>query len=160
MPILEKVDRLSDARAWYGDIPIGSLYTAGLAGERFLRSLKDESKIMATHCETCDFTYLPPALFCERCFSELTDWVEVGPEGEVMSYTVLTVAPDGSPLDSPTVVAFVQPDGADGGLIHYLGDIADLDDDEIDIGLRVIPVFKPAAERQGSILDISHFKPA
>jgi uncharacterized OB-fold protein len=157
MPILEKVDRFADARAWYGEIPIGSLYTAGVAGERFLRALKDEGRLLATHCEQCDFTYLPPALFCERCFVELTDWVEVGPQAEVLTFTVMTVKPDGSPLEHPAVVAFVQPDGADGGLLHYLGDV---DPAQVEIGMRVMPVYKPSAERQGSILDITHFKPA
>lgn len=156
MPILEKVDRLADARAWHGDIPVSSLYTAGLAGERFLRAIKDEGRLLATHCEECDFTYLPPALYCERCFSELSDWVEVGPEGNVQSFTVMSVGPDGAALERPIVVALVQPDGADGGLIHYLGDVSP---DDVEIGMRVAPVFKPAGERQGSILDITHFKP-
>jgi len=157
MPILEKIDRLVDARAWYGDMPVESLYTAGVAGERFLRAIKDEGRLLATHCHHCDITYLPPTLFCERCFSELTDWVEVGPEGEVQSFTVMAVGPEGEPLQHPAVVAFIQPDGADGGLIHYLGDI---DPAEAEIGMRVVPVFKPAGDRRGSILDITHFKPA
>lgn len=156
MPILEKVDRLADARAWHGDIPISSLYTVGLAGERFLRALKDEARLLATHCQECDITYLPPALFCERCFSELSDWVPVGPEGTVHTFTTLTVGPDGAALERPVAVAFVRPDGADGGLIHYMGEV---DSNDITIGMRVTPVFKPAQERQGSILDILYFKP-
>ncbi len=157
MPILEKVDRLADARAWYGDMPVESLYTAGIAGERFLRAIKDEGRLLGTHCAHCDITYLPPAIYCERCFAELNDWVEVGPGGEVHSFTVMAVGPDGAPLERPVVVAFVQLDGADGGLIHYLSDV---DADEVEIGMRVVPVFKPAGERRGSILDITHFKPA
>jgi uncharacterized OB-fold protein len=44
----------------------------------------------------------------------------------------------------------------DGGIIHRLGDV---NHEEITIGMTIEAVFKPKNKRQGSILDIQHFRP-
>lgn len=156
MSLLEKVNKVTEARAWRGEIPIRSRYTYGLAGEKFFREIMDNARFVGTRCSECDFTYVPPTIYCERCFSRLDEWVEVGREGAVQSFTVLRVALGGSPLAEPEVMALIQLDGADSVLVHRLGDV-DLDD--LRIGMRVKAVFKPKKERQGSILDILHFVP-
>lgn len=156
MAILEKVDKLHQAIAWRGDIPITSRYTAGIAGETFFRAIKDDAQFLGTHCKTCDLVYVPATLFCERCFDQLDEWVEVENRGVVFTYTVLHRDLDDEPLEPPAVLAYVKLDGADGGLVHYLGDV---DPEEIYIGLEVEAVFKAPAEREGSILDIVYFRP-
>lgn len=156
MSILEKVDKLHHAVAWRGDIPITSRYTAGIAGERFFREIKDNARILGTHCEACDLTYVPASMFCERCFAELEDWVEVPSQGAVFTYTVLYRDLDDKPLDEPAILAYVKLDGANGGLVHYM---ADVDPNALHIGMDVEAVFKDAADREGSILDILHFRP-
>lgn len=140
--------------AWHGDLPVTNRYTYGLAGERFFRAIKDEGRIYGTYCPKCKRTYVPAAAFCERCLGELTDWVDVGTAGEVVTYTLLYEGYDGSPLDTPEIVAFVRL--GDGGLVHKLGE---LELEKIAIGLQVEAVFKPQANRTGSILDILYFKP-
>lgn len=140
--------------AWLGDLPVTSRYTYGLAGERFFRAIKDESKILGTRCSNCERTYVPAALFCERCLDQLDEWVDVGTTGEVHTYTLLYENYDGSPREEPEIVAFVKL--ADGGLIHRLDGI---DPEDVVIGMQVEAVFKPKAKREGSILDITHFKP-
>jgi len=156
MPLIERITKLDQVRAWYGDIPIESRYTAGIAGERFLRALKDQGVIMGVKCPECQLTYVPPRLFCERCFSPLEEWVEVGNQGAVETYTVLNVDLDGNSLEEPEIVALVNIDGTHGGLVHFLGEV---EPDELYIGLPVEAVFKPKKERGGSILDILYFKP-
>ncbi len=156
MSLLEKVDKITAAKAWRGDIPITSRYTAGLAGEEFFREIMDNARFIGTWCSECDYVYVPPAIYCERCFSKLEEWVEVGDEGFVQSFTVVHVALDGSPLAEPEILALVQLDGADSVLVHRLGEV-ELDD--LRIGTRVKAVFKPKKQREGSILDIVHFVP-
>jgi uncharacterized OB-fold protein len=156
MAILEKVDRLHHAIAWEGDIPITNRYTMGVAGERFFREIKEHARIMGTRCEECDLVYVPAALFCERCFAQLDEWVHVASQGYVFTYTVLFHDMDGQPLDEPAILAYVKLDGCDGGLVHYLSEI---DPEDVFIGMEVEAVFKDAAERQGSILDIEYFRP-
>jgi len=155
MSLIERITKAGDARAWYGDMPIESRYTAGLAGERFLRALK-EGEIMGVKCPECELIYLPPRIFCPHCFSPLEEWVEVGNQGAVETYTILSVDLDGNPLEEPKIVALVNIDGTYGGLVHFLGEV---ELDELYIGLPVEAVFKPKKEREGSILDIRYFKP-
>lgn len=140
--------------AWHDNLPVSSRYTVGLAGERFFRAIKDDGQIWGTRCDACQRTYVPAVLFCERCLAELQAWVNVGTQGPVHSFTLLYANPDGSRRETPQIVAFIRL--GDGGLVHFLGEI---EPDQVAIGLPVEAVFKPAAERQGSITDILHFKP-
>ena len=155
MSILEKIDKLDRAIAWRGDIPITSRYTAGIAGERFFREIKDHARFLGAHCEACGLTYLPPTMFCERCFAQLDDWVEVSSVGTVFTYTVLHLDLDEKPLAEPDILAYVKLDGSDGGLIHRLGEVSP---EQVEIGMRVEAVFKAEGERVGSILDIEYFR--
>jgi len=157
MAILEKIDKLDRAIAWEGDIPITSRYTVGIAGERFFREIKDRARFLGTRCEACSLTYVPPAIFCERCFAQLDDWVEVGSTGSVFTYTVLYQDLDEKPLAEPEILAYVKLDGSDGGLVHRLGGVGP---NQVQIGMRVRAVWRAPKERVGSILDIEHFAPA
>lgn len=141
--------------AWYGNFPVSSRYSFGLAGERFFRAIKDEGRILGTYCPKCNHTYVPAVSFCERCLNELSDWIDAGTVGEIVTFTLLYEAYDGTRRDTPEIVAFIR--FGDGGLVHRLGES---DPGAIDIGLRVEAVFKPQAERTGSILDILYFKPS
>ena len=140
--------------AWRGELPVSSRYSAGLAGERFLRALKEEGAILGSHCEECEITYVPGRQFCERCMEELSEWNDMGTQGEVHTFTLLFVNLDGSPRDEPEVVAFIQ--FGDGGIVHR---VTEVDLETLEIGMPVEAVFKPKAKREGSILDIQHFKP-
>ncbi len=152
MSLLEKDPNAPEA--WLGEMPVTSRYTAGLAGEKFLRAIKDEGKILGSHCDRCGVTYVPARQFCERCMDELDETVDVGTEGEVHTFTLLFENLDGSPREEPEIVAFIRL--GDGGLVHKLDEVH-LDD--LDIGMPVEAVFKPKAEREGSILDIKYFRP-
>jgi len=158
MPILERLDHAQRARVVEGDLPFFSLYTAGIAGERFLRAIKDEGKLMGTHCARCDIMYVPARLYCEQCFAHLDQesWFEAGTEGHVHTFTVMHIGLDGALLDKPRLLAFVRLGESDGGLVHDLGEV---DPDEVFIGMPVEAVFKPANERTGSITDIVYFRP-
>ena len=140
--------------AWIGNLPVTSRYTYGLAGERFFRSIKDEGRIMGSFCKKCQRTYVPATKFCERCLSELTEWVDVGTEGEVHTFTLLYASIDGKMRNTPEIIAFIKL--GDGGLIHRLDEI---DPKSVSIGMQVQAVFKDKSERNGSILDIQYFRP-
>ncbi len=157
MSLLERAERNIDAVAWQGEIPIQNRYTVGLAGERFLRELKESGRLLGSRCPECDYVYVPPTLYCERCFEKLDDWIEVGPEGTVVSFTIVTQALDGTPLADPDILALIRLDWADSLLVHRLGKVSL---DELEIGLWVKPVLKPKNRREGSILDIQYFAPA
>jgi len=63
---------------------------------------------------------------------------------------------NGAKLKEPTIYALIKIDGADGGLVHKLGEI---NPEKVKISMKVEAVFKSKEKREGSINDIRYFKP-
>jgi uncharacterized protein len=156
MSLLNKVDKLHNAKPWLGEIPLTSRYSAGIAGEKFFSTIRDEGRFLGTRCPKCELIYVPATMFCERCFTELEEWVDVASKGTLFTFTVLYKDLDEKPLEEPLILAYIKLNGSDGGLIHYVSGV-DLDD--LYIGMEVEAVFKDKKERKGSILDVVYFKP-
>lgn len=156
MSLIERITKVGDAQVWYDNMPVESVYTVGIAGEKFLRAIKDQGAIMGTVCPTCNLTYLPPMMYCERCFAELEEWVEVGTKGTVYAYTILGVSLEEEPLEEPQILALIRMEGVHGGLVQRLGEVKP---EDVEIGMAVEAIFKPQKQREGSILDIEYFKP-
>ena len=150
----EKVARPDQVRRWPGDFPVAHRYTPGVAGEAFLTALRDRGALLGSRCERCAYTYVPARLFCERCFAELAADVELGPGGTLVSFTIGFVGVDGDPLDRPITLGLVRLDGADAVLLHH---VLEPGDRPLEIGERVGVIFRPQAERTGSMLDILGF---
>ena len=145
------------SRVVLGKMPVQYLYTAGVAGERFFRTVKTKGVFMATTCRECRITYLPPRVYCERCFADLSEtWSQVPSTGRVHSYTVVHQDQDGQRLDPPQIVAFVRMDGTDGGLI---GRVLQTSLPEVRLDMLVEAVLRPPRERRGTLDDIEGFAP-
>ena len=151
----EKITNPLTVRHWFGDMEADYVYTLGVAGERFFKELMKSGKIMGTKCSCCKEIYLPPRIYCEKCFTRLEDWINVGKEGRVHTFTIATIDINGSKLEKPIAYAFIKFDGVTGGLIHKLDSTTDLK-----IGMKVKAVLKPRKERKASINDIRFFKPS
>ena len=137
-----------------GELSVSFRYTPGVGNTAFFEALRDRGVFLGSRCEDCGVTYLPARIFCERCLAELEPSVECGPEGELVSWTLVRVDVDDQPLDRPVTYGLVRLDGADTVLLHRLLDI----EGEPAIGARVRAVFAPI--REGSILDIEGFAPS
>lgn len=138
------------------EIPIQSLHTAGVAGQKFLSALKERGELVGTRCSACAQVYLPARLYCERCFGELTEDVRVKPEGIIKSFTFACLDRNNKRLEPPLALALVQLDGASTLFLHRLLDASEAS--QIAIGDRVSMVLRPEAERIGSVLDIRGFR--
>jgi uncharacterized OB-fold protein len=106
---------------------------------------------------------VPPVEYDPQTATELTEIVEVGDEGEVLTWAWVTEPIDGQPLEHPFAWALVRLDGADTGMLHAV-DAGTMD--AMATGMRVRARWRPAAgtgdgsrEREGSILDIECFEP-
>lgn len=137
-----------------GELSVSFRYTPGVGNTAFFEALRDRGVFLGSRCEDCGVTYLPARIFCERCLAELEPSVECGPEGELVSWTVVRVDVDEGPLDEPVVYGLVRLDGADTVLLHRLVDTGGAPA----IGDRVRAVLAPT--RDGSILDVDGFAPA
>ncbi len=151
-----KTPKNTETRAWRGEIPLESLYTAGLGGEIFLKALKERGELVATRCGSCKQVYVPARAFCEQCFAELTEKVTVKPEGTLTSFTFSHYDRDAAPLDPPQALALVKLDGATTVMLHRLLNVTD--PAKVRIGARVKAVIKPKNKRTGSILDLEGFQ--
>ena len=145
-----------EQRRWPGTIPLTSFYTAGTGGQIFFRALKTRGKLIATRCSPCEQVYLPARSFCERCFAELTEQVEVKRTGRLVSYTISYVDHDGARLRRPLALGLVQLEGTTTLMLHRLLGVND--PTEVKIGSKIETVIKPKAKRTGSILDIEGFR--
>jgi len=134
------------------------LYTAGIAGERFFTTLRDEGKILGARCEDCDLVYVPPRIYCERCFNELGEenLIDVGTRGHIRSFTIARLDKEGERLPEPEIFALIDFGSPTASLLHKLGEI---DPQDVVIGLEVEAVLRPKEERQGWITDIEYFCP-
>ena len=158
MALVERLQDTRDVGYWTGEIPLEYIYTYGRAGEAFFRNLMNKGTFLGAHCEACGITYVPPRIYCEKCFARLEKtFKDVGTTGTVHTYTILYKNLDGSKKKEPAIMAMIKIDGTDGGLIHYLGGVKP---DQVQIGLKVKAVLKPKKQREGGITDIKHFKPA
>lgn len=153
--MLERIANPAEVRRWEGGLPVAHRYTPGVAGEVFFTALRDRGVLLGSRCEPCGFTYVPARLFCERCFSELDANVELGPGGEVVSFTIAYVDVDERPIDEPVMYGLVRLDGADAVMVHLVIQPADA---PLEIGARVEVVLEPKEARAGSILDIRGFR--
>ena len=132
-----------------GGIPVNFVYTAGIAGEEFLRGLK-KGKILGNKCK-CGLAYIPPRLFCEDCFSRIEKSFESPIIGKVFSFSVANVSFDGAKI-TPETIALI--DIGESKLMHRLN----IPGEKVKLGMKVKAVFKPAEARKGSINDIKYFE--
>lgn len=136
-------------------------HAAGPHAARFLAALRDEKRILGVRCPSCARAFVPPRAFCERCFVETKDWVDVSDVGTVETMTIQYEKFPGLP-DPPYAVGLVKLDGADSGMLAFLGGVpledADAAMQRIGIGCRVRAVWRE--KREGRITDIAHFGPA
>lgn len=126
-------------------------------GSKFLQEIRDHRKFFGIRCPQCDTVYVPPRRVCGKCFVEMNDFVEVGPKGEIGTFTILRYAfidPEtGEQKPVPYGYGFIRLDGADTLFQHYI-DIQD--ESKIKIGARVKAVF--AEKRKGTITDVRYFQ--
>lgn len=143
-----------DSIVIHGRLEMEFSYAAGKTGSAFFRALKDKKEILGRKCPECERILLPPRSFCERCFTETTEWVGVGCGGTVQAFTVVYEKFEGLP-EPPYAIAYVLLDGASTSMANFVKGI-DLSDTEkalrhIKIGRRVRVVFK--RKREGRITD-------
>lgn len=153
---LDKTTNPYKIRHWLGDMEADYVYTLGKAGERFFKEIKENGKIMGAKCPQCNVTHVPARMYCEKCFAELEEWVDVGKRGEVHTFTIATIDVDGKKMKKPTIYALIKFNGACGGLVHKIGEAKA---EKVKIGMKVEAVLKPSFERKASITDIKYFKP-
>lgn len=98
---------------------------------------------------------VPPTEYDPNTGDELTELVEIGPGGTVLTWAWVREPMPKHPLQRPFAWALVQPDGADVGFLQPV-DAGSVE--AMSTGMRVQPRW--ADEREGSIHDLACWEPA
>ncbi len=96
---------------------------------------------------------VPPIEYDPDTAEELSDFVAVGQEGEIVSWAWVTEPREAHPMDRPFAWALIKLDGADVPMIHC---VAAAGESELSTGARVRAVW--ADEPKGFITDIRCFE--
>lgn len=151
---------------------IGYSFAAGEAVTRFLEDI-EHGKLTGRRCNQCEKITFPPRMFCEECYRPTDEWVQIRDTGTIETFSVSYVDLDARRIKDPIFVGVVVFDGPDFqapetgrqrmGMMHYFGEIGKDPKTEsgyaIHVGQRVKAVWKPAGQREGSVLDIRYFRP-
>ncbi len=130
-------------------------HSADAVTAHFLRTLRDEGRLLGVRCPVCRRVLAPPRPICDRDFCEVGDWVELELAGRLELFTIMYLAIEGLP-EPPYVLAYVKPDGADTAIGGFL-DGVDLSSpqaalERLAVGARVAIELRD--ERQGRITDL------
>ena len=132
-------------------------WDAGVAIAAYLEGL-EQGKLLASYSPGTDRTVVPPRTFDELSWTPIDDLRELPGTGTVNTFSLSMVNWDASRRDEPLMPAVIELDGASPGMgiLHMLDEVAP---DDIEIGMKVEAVWKPADQREGSITDILYFRP-
>jgi len=149
-------------------ISVNQRFATGPVFGKFLKGLKDQ-KILAFKCPECGRLQSPPRETCAICRVKNTEWVEIGPKGEMrmMEYCYYA-SPDpltGETRETPYGAIGILLDGCkDEEVFWHLLNPKQLDqvkmgsvfNEKITHGSRLRPVWNE--NRTGSIEDIKYFE--
>lgn len=136
-----------------GDPPYS--WTTGRTAGRLLQEFRDNQRFVGFKCPSCGKVYVPAKDICGECYVDLEEEaLDVGPDGEVVSYTIVRDTNPESPVEAPYALGMVKMDGADTSIIALL--LAD--EKDIAVGMRVQPQWNK--ERVGHMSDLKGFAPA
>ncbi len=123
-------------------------HTAGEVASHFFTELRDNRQLMGKKCPVCQRVLLPPRSFCDRCYVVTEDWVPVGNEGIIETFTIVANQFAGLPAP-PYALAYVRLDGASTAIANELKGLDLSNPDEaalrMKIGTPVVAKFKDMA---------------
>jgi len=131
-------------------------YRLGAWMEKYVDGLANK-KILGVKCAKCGRVIVPPRSVCGTCNTKPTEFVEVGPTGELRNFTIGYVTIEAGEIKDakePYVIGMIKLDGAD-SLVTGLVKGVRLED--LKTGIRLKAVF--AAEPKGTLKDLTHFEP-
>jgi uncharacterized OB-fold protein len=95
---------------------------------------------------------VPPQEYDPDTGEALSEWVPVGPGGEVVSWSWVAKPRKKQPLPHPFAYALIRLDGADAPLLHAV-DAGE--ESKLSVGIRVVPRWAP--QPKGGINDVVCF---
>ncbi|WP_202318990.1 Zn-ribbon domain-containing OB-fold protein [Archaeoglobus neptunius] len=153
-----------------GEWNVGAYRWKAPAGylDEFVRNFRDR-KITGTLCKECGRVYVPPREICARCFTEITEKVEVSQYGEVLAFLVSPPLQKGKVIiagidaveagflkeGERVILAMVRFEGTSSSMVLPL---LNVEPGKVRVGMKVKAVW--AEECKGVLADLLGVKPA
>jgi uncharacterized protein len=116
---------------------------------RFWREQLQRYNLMGNKCNSCGRVFFPPRESCPDCRRKSIDQMEkikLSGKGEVVTYTIIHVAPDDFEEQVPYPIAIIQLEEGP----KLTAQIVDCNPQDVHIGMKVESVFRKIQE-DGSI---------
>lgn len=121
---------------------------------KYFREIPQRYRLEASKCNGCGTAYFPPRLICPECKSKEFTKINLNNEGVLLTHTVVRVGSDKFAQQSPFAVGIVELN--DG--VKITTQIADVNFDELKIGLKVKMVFRKIQDEGKSGLHCYGYK--
>ena len=121
---------------------------------RYHREKPQRYRLEAGKCNSCEHISFPPRVVCPKCKSKEFETVNLSDEGTIKTFTIIRVASDIFALQTPFAVGIVELN--DG--VRLTTQIADVDLDQLKIGLKVKMVFRKIQDEGKSGLHCYGYK--
>ncbi len=100
--------------------------------EQFYKFL-GQQKLMAGKCLKCGKIHLPPRPLCDNCLSQDFAWVSISGKGNLLTYTVIHIAPEQFQTLVPYAVGIVELDNG----LKIPGMIQKINQEQLKIGMAL-----------------------
>lgn len=130
-------------------------HTASHEESAYLRAIA-EGRLLGAKTGEHGKVYFPPHGADPATGLPTTDFVELPDKGTVTTFAIINIPFQGQRIKPPYVAAYVLLDGADIPFLHL---VADIDANEVRMGMRVEAVWKPREEWGFGIDNIEYFRP-
>lgn len=111
--------------------------------EQFYRSVQ-QGKLLAGKCLKCGKLHLPPRPLCDNCYSQDFSWVNVSGIGSLVTYTVISIAPQQFQNLAPYAVGIVELQNG----LKIPGMIQGVRQDQLKIGMKLSIDFESCSSPQ------------
>ena len=104
-----------------------------LTTARYWRENPQRYRLEAGKCSSCGSVHFPPRRVCKDCHGREFETVTLPDEGQVVTYTVIRVAPSAFTDEAPYAVALVElTDGT-----RLMSQLVDCEPEAIEMGMPV-----------------------
>ncbi|MEC9324677.1 MAG: OB-fold domain-containing protein [Actinomycetota bacterium] len=130
-------------------------HTASQPESAFLRAL-EQGKLLGARTGSDGKVYFPPKEANPATGQPLDQYIELADTGTVTTFAIINIPFAGQRIKPPYVAAYVLLDGADIPVLHL---VADIEADQVRMGMRVQAVWKPREDWGLGIDNIEYFRP-
>ncbi|MGB9672184.1 MAG: Zn-ribbon domain-containing OB-fold protein [Candidatus Norongarragalinales archaeon] len=92
-----------------------------------------EGKICTTKCKKCGSLYFPPQVDCPQCLTSEVEWLELGEEAVLETYTHVQTRPQGFTQYEPYIIAVAKTSEG----VKVMGWLEDVKPTEIKVGMKL-----------------------